>query len=72
VKGMGLLIGLDLGITSKKFNEKAFANKLLLIPAGENVIRVLPPLNVSDEEIDLLIEKLTSILTALKEEKEEV
>lgn len=71
LKGMGLLIGIQLGVTSKAFNEKAFENNLLLIPAGENVIRVLPPLNVSDEEIEIFIEKLSKIVSALKEEKTE-
>jgi acetylornithine/N-succinyldiaminopimelate aminotransferase len=63
------LIGIELGIDCKSFNTVAFENKLLLIPAGENVIRVLPPLNVTDEEIDLFFEKLAVILESLKEEK---
>jgi len=69
VKGKGLLIGVELGIDCKSFNTVAFENKLLLIPAGENVIRVLPPLNVTDEEIDQFFEKLAVILESLKEEK---
>jgi acetylornithine/N-succinyldiaminopimelate aminotransferase len=69
IKGMGLLIGIELGVDVKSFNTLAFDHKLLLIPAGENVIRVLPPLNVTDEEIDLFFSKLEVILESLKEDK---
>jgi acetylornithine/N-succinyldiaminopimelate aminotransferase len=70
-KGKGLLIGIEIAIECKKFNQAAFDHQLLLIPAGEKVMRVLPPLNVSDAEIDLFFEKLTTVLESLKEEKTE-
>lgn len=51
VKGMGLLIGIEVDNPSEVVN-KALENKLLLVGAGTNVVRLLPPLNVSYEEID--------------------
>ncbi len=51
IKGMGLLIGIEVENPSKVVN-KALENKLLLVAAGCNVVRLLPPLNVSYEEID--------------------
>lgn len=69
VKGKGLLLGIELGMECKAFNNLAFDHKLLLIPAGENVIRVLPPLNVTEAEIELFFEKLGVILETLKEDK---
>ena len=46
VRGVGLLIGLQLYKDQTKFIEKLMDNNLLTIRAGENVIRILPPLTV--------------------------
>ncbi|MEG0372185.1 MAG: aspartate aminotransferase family protein [Clostridium sp.] len=51
VKGMGLLIGIQVD-DPQQVVLNALENKLLLIAAGTNVVRLLPPLNVSYEEID--------------------
>ena len=55
VRGLGLLIGLQLFEDQTKFIQKLMDNKLLTIRAGENVIRILPPLNVKKSELDLAI-----------------
>ena len=52
IRGRGLLIGIQLHTDQTKFIKKLMENKLLTIRAGENVIRVLPPLNVKKNEID--------------------
>ena len=52
VRGRGLLIGLQLKTDQIKFIKKLTENKLLTIRAAENVVRVLPPLNVKKNEID--------------------
>ena len=46
MRGIGLLIGLQLHNDQTKFIQKLMDNKLLTIRAAENVIRILPPLNV--------------------------
>jgi acetylornithine/N-succinyldiaminopimelate aminotransferase len=51
IRGEGLLIGLKLKIPPANFAEAALGHKLLVIPAGDNVVRVLPPLVVTDEEV---------------------
>ena len=61
VRGIGLLIGLQLFHDQKKFIQKLMDNKLLTIRAGENVIRILPPLNVKKKEIDLAIKILKKV-----------
>lgn len=63
VRGKGLLIGIDCGSievapTISKFEDAG----LLLCGAGPNVVRLLPPLNVSYEEIDQAIEILEDVL----------
>ena len=55
VRGIGLLIGLQLYNDQTKFIKKLEDNKLLTIKAAENVVRILPPLNVKKQEIDLAI-----------------
>ena len=52
IRGKGLLIGIQLYKDPTKFIQKLMDNRLLTIRAAENVIRVLPPLNVKKNEID--------------------
>ena len=53
VRGAGLLVGLQLHKDQTTFIKKLMDNKLLTIRAAENVIRLLPPLTVKKNEIDL-------------------
>ena len=55
VRGIGYLIGLQLFFDQTKFIQKLMDYKLLTIRAGENVIRILPPLNVKKSEIKLAL-----------------
>ena len=55
IRGRGFLIGVKLSVDQTKFIKKLMENKLLTIRAAENVVRVLPPLNVSKKEIDQAI-----------------
>ncbi len=61
VRGLGLLQGLVLknhSINSKMITLKAFEKGLLIVPAGDNVIRIVPPLIISSNEIKLILKKL--------------
>jgi acetylornithine/N-succinyldiaminopimelate aminotransferase len=51
IRGRGLLIGLQLYKDQTYFINKLIENKLLTIRASENVVRILPPLNVKKNEI---------------------
>ena len=65
IRGEGLLIGIKLNnekMTAREFAEKALENKFLVVPAGDNVVRYFPPLNVTKEEIDISIEKIKKVL----------
>ena len=64
IRGRGLLIGLKLYIDQTKFIKELMNNKLLTIKAAENVVRILPPLNVKKSEINLalkIIDKVCSL-----------
>jgi acetylornithine/N-succinyldiaminopimelate aminotransferase len=52
VRGLGLLTGIKISKNQNLFIKKALKNKLLIIRAAENVIRLLPPLNVKKVNID--------------------
>ena len=52
IRGRGLLIGIQLHVDQAKFIKKLMDNKLLTIRAAENVVRILPPLNVKKNEIN--------------------
>jgi acetylornithine/N-succinyldiaminopimelate aminotransferase len=52
VRGEGLLIGLRAAVPSGELVDELRAEKLLAVGAGENVVRLLPPLVVSEAEID--------------------
>ncbi len=61
VRGIGLLIGLQLHRDQSNFIKKLMDNNLLTIRAGENVIRILPPLTVKKKEIDLAIKIIKKV-----------
>ncbi len=66
VRGVGLLIGLQLCKDQKKFIQKLENNKLLTIRAGENVVRILPPLNVKKSEIDFALKIIRKVCKEIK------
>jgi len=61
VRGMGLLIGLQLFNDPTKFIKKLEDNKLLTIRSGENTIRILPPLNVKKSEITIAVKIIRKV-----------
>ena len=65
VRGTGLLIGLQLFNEQAKFIKKLEENKLLTIRAAENVVRILPPLNVKKSEIDLAVKIISKVCKEL-------
>jgi acetylornithine/N-succinyldiaminopimelate aminotransferase len=67
VRGEGLLIGLKLKSPPANFAEEALKQKLLVIPAGDNVVRVLPPLVVTDEELAEGVRRLDAACAAVEE-----
>ena len=66
VRGVGFLIGLQLFNDQTKFVQKLMDNKLLTIRAAENVIRILPPLNVKKQEIDIAIKIIKKVCLTYK------
>ncbi len=65
IRGSGLILGVETKYKSAEIIEKALEEGLLLIGAGENTVRIIPPLVISKEEIDIFIDKFEKILLAL-------
>ena len=66
IRGRGLLIGIQLYKDQSNFIQKLMDNKLLTIRANENVVRILPPLNVKKKEINQALKIIDKVCTELK------
>ena len=66
IRGRGLLIGIQLQKDQTKFIKKLMDNRFLTIRAAENVVRVLPPLNVKKSEIDQALKIISKVCSELK------
>lgn len=62
VRGQGLLTGLKLKVPTADVIKAAVSEQLLVVGASGNVVRLLPPLNVADEEISDAAERLSRAL----------
>ncbi len=66
IRGTGLILGIQLHHDQTKFIQSLMKNKLLTIRAAENVIRILPPLNVNKKEIDLSLKIINKVCAEYK------
>ncbi|MGP4080737.1 acetylornithine transaminase [Pseudalkalibacillus sp. R45] len=61
VRGKGLLLGIEINGKAISVVEKARAKGVLILVAGPNVVRILPPLTTSKEEIDAFVEVMKEV-----------
>ncbi len=64
VRGMGLMIGVELKRKVTPYIQALMAHSVLALPAGMTVIRFLPPLVISPEDVDTVVEALQTVLSA--------
>jgi acetylornithine aminotransferase len=69
IRGRGMLIGILIDGEASELVKIALKEKLLLLSAGPNVIRLLPPLTVSKDEVDVFVQKFTKVLQHYEEEQ---
>ena len=67
VRGLGMMIGIETSISLSKIVEAARQKGLIILTAGENVIRLLPPLTISREEIQQGIAVLKEVFSEIDE-----
>ena len=66
VRGVGLINGIALTIPPKEVVAKCFEKKLLLASAGSNVVRFVPPLIITEKEIDAAVKILQESLSEVR------
>ena len=62
VKGEGLMIGVDTKFDIKELLDELLANGLMTTQAGDNTLRLTPPLTISNAEIDEAVGKISDVL----------
>ena len=65
IRGTGLILGLKCAMPNARVNQALRERHLLAVPAGENVIRLLPPLNVTDAEIGEALARIRAAAAGL-------
>lgn len=65
IRGEGLMLGIKCRIPNSEVMAAARAEGLLLVLAGDNVVRLLPPLNIGDAEVEEAVAKLDSAFARL-------
>jgi acetylornithine/N-succinyldiaminopimelate aminotransferase len=70
VRGQGLMIGVKMKIANADFINAARANGLVVLPAGDNVVRLLPPLTLSEAEARQGIELLNKTAAQMENHQE--
>ena len=67
VRGLGMMIGIETSASLSRLVEAARQKGLIILTAGENVIRLLPPLTISREEIQQGIAVLKEVFSEIDE-----
>ncbi len=67
VRGEGLMLGLKCKVSNMDVVNSCYEQQLLTVPGGDNVVRILPPLTISQEELHLLTKKLEKAASNLEE-----
>lgn len=62
IRGLGLMVGVELEFMGKPIIQSCMTNGMLIVGAGDKVLRLLPPLIVNEDEVDQAVEILTKVL----------
>ena len=66
MRGEGLLVGMRAAVPMAQLVDALRAEKLLTVGAGENLVRLLPPLTVSEAEIDQAVDMIDRACTRIE------
>ena len=65
VRGNGLMLGLKCKATNSDVVAAGYRHEVITVPAADNVIRLLPPLNITDEDIAEAVSRLDQAASSL-------
>ena len=66
VRGSGLMLGLKCKLANTDLVQAGYAQRLLTVPAADNVVRLLPPLTITEDEIAEAVARLEAAAAALE------
>ena len=66
VRGSGLMLGIKCKLPNTDVVQSGYRQEILTVPAADNVVRLLPPLTIADEEISDAIDRLDAAAMALE------
>lgn len=69
IRGEGLMLGIKCKVPNTVFQAEALKQKLLVIGAGDNVVRLLPPLIITDADVSEAMTKLMAACKTLQSQK---
>ncbi len=72
IRGRGLLLGLRLHVPATVFIARLRENRVLAVGATENVARLLPPLNISEEHIEQAVQAISETCRSFESERKAV
>ncbi|MEQ5871298.1 aspartate aminotransferase family protein [Sagittula sp. NFXS13] len=58
VRGVGLMLGLKVKVAPADLVQAGYASEVITVPAADNIVRLLPPLNITEDEITEAIARL--------------
>ena len=71
VRGQGLMLGLKMRVPNTEFVAELFKHKMLAVGAGDNVVRLLPPLIVEEDEVREALKLLSDAAAVFEAKKTE-
>lgn len=66
VRGVGLMVGLKCKVAPADLVAAGYEAQVITVPAADNVVRLLPPLNITDEDIAEGVARIDAAATALE------
>ena len=66
VRGEGLMIGIKCKVTNMDMVQAGYDQQVLTVPGGDNVLRLLPPLTITKDEVTEAIRRLDAAASALE------
>ncbi|MDD8048727.1 MAG: aspartate aminotransferase family protein [Thomasclavelia sp.] len=63
VRGLGLMVGIEFDKPVKSLIQECLDNGLIMVTAGTNVVRLLPPFIITNEDVDKMIEIFDKAIT---------
>jgi acetylornithine/N-succinyldiaminopimelate aminotransferase len=65
VRGLGLILGLEVSVPARTIVSACMARGLLVLTAGDNVVRFVPPLIITEADVDRAVAIVSEVLASL-------